>query len=392
MLPDSEPGAVGGAGVGAAPDVVVVGGGLVGTACAYELALDGLRVVVVDRRDPGRATDAGAGILSPETMGGLPEPFLDLADLAGAHYRTLIPALDDAGAPDTRYAVCGALRIAFREFDDEAFAVNQRESMRRHPDVLSEVDGDAARALYPPLGEIRGAFFNERGARVDGRELAAALEFAARALGVEWRHGSVDRVVAEGDRAVGLEVDDRALSCGAVVIAGGAWTPALAESFGLRCGVRPVRGQIVHLDLDADTAAWPVLQPIFSHYVVPWHDRRVALGATVEDVGFDARSTAAGLGQLFAEGLRVSPGLADATFREVRVGLRPVSDDDQPILGPLPDAPNVHVATGHGANGLLLGPVSGRLVADAIAGRQPALDLTAFSPSRLVPSRTPSPG
>jgi D-amino-acid dehydrogenase len=150
--------------------------------------------------------------------------------------------------------------------------------------------------------------------------------------------------------------------------------------------VRPVRGQIVHLDVDTDTSEWPVLQPIFSHYVVPWHDGRVALGATVEDIGFDARATAAGLRQLFSEGLRVSPGLADATFREVRVGLRPVSDDDLPILGPLPGATNVHVATGHGANGLLLGPVSGRLIADVIAGRQPGVDVTPFAPARLAPA------
>ena len=109
-------------------------------------------------------------------------------------------------------------------------------------------------------------------------------------------------------------------------------------------------------------------------------------GRLGEDVGFDARSTAAGLRQLFSEGLRVSPGLADATFREVRVGLRPVSDDDFPILGPLPDATTVHVATGHGANGLLLGPVSGRLVADAIAGRASAVDLTPFSPARIAPA------
>ena len=183
----------------------------------------------------------------------------------------------------------------------------------------------------------------------------ASIEFAARALGVDWRIGSVERIVLDGERTVAVEHADGVVACGTVVIAGGAWTPALADEFGLRCGVHPVRGQIVHLDVDADTSAWPVLQPIFSHYVVPWHDGRVALGATVEDVGFDARATAAGLGQLFSEGLRVSPGLADATFREVRVGLRPVSDDDLPILGPLPDAPNVHVATGHGANGLLLG-------------------------------------
>lgn len=368
-----------------APDVVVVGGGLVGASCAYELARAGLRVVVVDRRDPGRATDAGAGILSPETMGGMPAAFLDLADLAGDHYRALIPALAETGAPDPAYAVCGALRIAFRDFDDDAFAVNQRESMARHPDALRTVTDDEARELFPPLAETRGAFVNVRGARVDGRALVAAVEFAARGLGVDWCVDSVTRIGVERGRATAVRTErGDELACGAVVVAGGAWTPALAGAFGLRAGVRPVRGQIVHLDVDADTTRWPVLQPIFSHYVVPWADGRVALGATVEDAGFDARPTATGLRQLFAEGLRVSPGLADATFREVRVGLRPVSDDDLPILGPLPGAPNVHVATGHGANGLLLGPVSGRLVADLVTGRAPAVDVAQFSPERLA--------
>ena len=163
---------------------------------------------------------------------------------------------------------------------------------------------------------------NPRGARVDGRELVGALEHAARALGVAWRHEAAPPI--------------ETIAADAVVIAGGAWTPSVAAEFGLASGIRPVRGQIVHLQTDVDTSAWPVLQPILSHYVVPWSDGRVALGATHEDVGFDARATAGGLRQLFSEGLRVSPGLADATFLEVRVGLRPVSDDDLPLVGPLP--------------------------------------------------------
>jgi D-amino-acid dehydrogenase len=87
---------------------------------------------------------------------------------------------------------------------------------------------------------------------------------------------------------------------------------------------------------------------------------------------------------LLSEGLRLSPGLADATFLEVRVGVRPVSDDDLPVIGTLPGAENVYVASGHGANGLLLGPVTGRVVADAIAGREPTFDLTSFSPARFA--------
>jgi len=147
-----------------------------------------------------------------------------------------------------------------------------------------------------------------------------------------------------------------------------------------------MRGQILHLGVADDTAGWPVLQPILSHYVVPWADHRVALGATVEDVGFDPRVTAGGMRQLFSEGLRVSPGLADATLLEVRVGLRPMSDDDLPIIGALDGVEGVLVASGHGANGLLLGPFTGRIVADLVAGAAPPLELAPFSPMRLATS------
>lgn len=364
-------------------DVVVVGGGLVGAACAYELAGDGRTVAVVDRHDPGRATDAGAGILSPETMGGAPPPFLDLADLAGAHYRGLVPALADAGAPDPRYDRCGALRVAFREMEDGPFAANVEASFARHPDVLERVSTEDARRRFPPLGDVRAAFYNPVGARVDGRAMVAALEAAARTLGVDWHRDSVTSVVTGDDAVRVATASGAALACGAVVIAGGAWTTDLAAALGVRAGVRPVRGQIVHLSLPAETAAWPVLSPLLSHYVVPFRDGRLALGATVEDVGFDARATAAGMRQLLSEGLRSSPGLADASFLEVRVGLRPTSDDDLPVIGTLPGGPNVYVASGHGANGLLLGPVTGRLVADLVGGRPTAIDLAPFSPSRF---------
>jgi hypothetical protein len=101
-----------------------------------------------------------------------------------------------------------------------------------------------------------------------------------------------------------------------------------------------VRGQIIHLGVDAhDTGGWPIVQPVFGYYMVPWADARVAVGATVEDVGFATDVTAGGVYEVLRETLRVMPGLAGATLREVRVGLRPVSADDSPILGALPGVP-----------------------------------------------------
>jgi D-amino-acid dehydrogenase len=372
-------------------DVVVVGGGLVGAACAYELAGDATSVVVLDAHDRGRATDAGAGILSPETAlsASDEDAFLALGDLAGDHYRALVLALDDLGAPDPGYAVCGALRIAFREIDDPFYAENHALSFSRHGDVLVDLAPDDARVLFPPLADVRAAYLNPRGARVDGRAMCAALEHGARARGAQWRHGRAARVRVEHGRVTAVVTEDGDdVACATVVVAGGAWTPEIARSLDCTIAVRPQRGQIVHLRVggDVDTARWPVLQPVLSHYVVPWPEGRVVLGATMEDAGFDARPTVGGMRQLLSEGLRLAPGLAEATFLEVRVGLRPVSDDDLPVLGAVPGVDGAFVATGHGANGLLLGPVSARLVAQAVRGENPALDLAPFAPDRFTRS------
>ena len=169
------------------------------------------------------------------------------------------------------------------------------------------------------------------------------------------------------------------------MIAGGAWTRRFGEQLGVQLPVDPLRGQIAHLGVaEHDTGAWPIVQQVYGHYMVPWADHRVAVGATVEDAGFSDDVTAGGVNEIMREALRVMPGLASATLGEVRVGLRPTSIDDSPLLGPLPGIDNVFVATGHGASGLLLGPISGKLVADLIVGAPPTLDLDPFSPARFA--------
>jgi D-amino-acid dehydrogenase len=343
-------------------EVAVVGGGLVGTAAAYELGLRGVRTLLVDRADVGRATDAGAGILSPETTKRDDPNWVGLVRAAGEHYEQLLPRLDG----DTGWARCGILQLATRESDVPAW-----EWVAERAEGATEISAAEARAMVPVLGDVVRALHHPAAARVDGRSICAALRGAAVQHGVDVREESVD--------------DVRALPADVIVIAGGAWTGEVARQLGVTLPVGPLRGQIIHLGVgDHDTASWPIVQPVFGYYMVPWADARVAVGATVEDAGFAAEVTAGGVHEVLRETLRVLPGLASATLREVRVGLRPVSIDDTPILGALPGVSDVFVATGHGANGLLLGPVSGALVADAVCGREPALDLTPFSAARFA--------
>ena len=340
-------------------DVAVVGGGLVGTATAYELAHGGASVVLYDRGDVGRATDAGAGILSPETTERADPAWTALARAAGAHYDELIPQL----AGDTGWARCGILELATRDTD-----VPSWEALAARAVGAREVSPDDARVMVPALGPVVRALYHPGAARVDGRLLCAALRAN---FDGEIRDVGVDRVAD-------LDTD-------AIVIAGGAWSARFEEELGVRLPVTPLRGQIIHLGVAShDTSTWPIVQPVFGYYMVPWADARVAVGATVEDAGFAPEVTAGGVFEVLRETLRVLPGLAPATVREVRVGLRPVSVDDTPILGAVPRHPNVFVATGHGANGLLLGPVSGKLVADLVLGRAPSIDVAPFSARRFA--------
>lgn len=344
-------------------EVAVVGGGLVGTATAYELGARGVRTVLYDRADAGRATDAGAGILSPETTNRDDPNWVGLVRAAGAHYEQLIPKLGGG----TGWERCGILQLATRESDVSAW-----EWVAERATGATEITPEDARAMVPVLADVVRALHHPAAARVDGRLMCAALRRAAVAdHGVEVREESVD--------------DVRALPADAVVIAGGAWTAKVARQLDVKLPVGPLRGQIIHLGVAGhDTGSWPIVQPVYGYYMVPWADARVAVGATVEDVGFDADVTAGGVHDVLRETLRVLPGLASATMREVRVGLRPVSIDDSPILGALPGVPDVFVATGHGANGLLLGPVSGALVADLVIGREPTVDLAPFSAARFA--------
>jgi D-amino-acid dehydrogenase len=199
------------------------------------------------------------------------------------------------------------------------------------------------------------------------------------------------RILTAAGRVTGVETDTASLACGAVVVAGGAWSTQLLAPLGVRVPVRPLKGQIVHLDLDdTPTEAWPIVQPLLSHYLVAWPGGRVACGGTLEaNAGFDHRPTAAGLSELLRECLLNAPGLAAARPVEVRVGLRPASPDGHPIVGEAPGYTGLWVCTGHGTEGLLLGPYSGLLIARAAMGAPADAALSHLGPGRFA--RTPLP-
>jgi len=365
--------------------IIVVGAGILGASAAYHLARNGAEVVIVDQAHDGRATAAGAGIVCPWASGVEDPVFYQLYADSGRYYADLVPALSALGETDLGFRRPGALIVSRDTTELAAIETVLRRRAAAAPEAgsITRLSPAETQALFPPLHPDFASVRVGGGARVDGRRLSAALLRAALHHGARMHHGQA-ALRATGDRVAGVLVNDTWIDADTVVVAAGAWAPALLAPLGIALSVEPQRGQILHLHLPAqDTKDWPVILPPGSHYLLAFDDSRVVAGATRESgAGFDNRVTAAGQAELLEQALSVAPGLGMATIIETRVGFRPVGQDVRPLLGRVSAMRGLFIGNGLGAAGLTIGPYAGRLLADAALGRTPPLDLTPFDPCR----------
>lgn len=366
--------------------LVVVGSGIVGSACAYAASVLGADVILIDSDRTGRATSAGAGIISPWASAVDDPEWNTLACSAARAYPALVGALAEEGETALGYRQVGALMLT--DSAERQREISQRLVARqaRWPEMgeVSLLDPGQARGLFPPLRPDAWAVHISGAARVDGRLISAALRRAAGRNGATVLPGDAALRCAHG-AVEGVTVADQFLAADAVVAATGAWTDAFVEPAGLTLGVTAQRGQIVHIGLGmTDTSRWPAILPSGTgHYMVAFDDSRVVAGATRETgSGFDYRITPGGLAEVLHEALAVAPGLASGTYLETRIGFRPMGPDIRPLLGTVPGIDGLTVATGLGASGLTMGPYVGELAARVALGTSLSLDLSPFSPVR----------
>jgi len=368
---------------------VVIGGGVVGASAAFHLARAGVETILVDRRDAGHATGAGAGIISPGTSTRPLPAFFPFAKDAVTHYPDLIGMLAEIGQTTTRYEVVGELILAKtdEEFANLAalkalYAERRAGGMPNLGDV-SDVDEATAKEMFPALGDIHGALHVPEAARVDGDFLRNALVAGARHYGAEIRYGPAALKLDHG-RVTGVDLDQDSIEADGVVIATGAWTNPLLAPVGFSVAVEPQRGQILHIDMgETDTSRWPILGGTGEQYMLTFGPNRVVSGATRETgSGFDVRLTVGGLHSVFNHAMRVAPGVAQGTVKEIRIGLRPLSADGLPYIGRIPGHDELVLATGHGPSGLQLGPYSGLIAAQLLLGEPVRSDLTPFAVDR----------
>jgi glycine oxidase len=368
------------------PDrIIVVGAGIVGCAIAYELARRGASVQIVEGRAAGMgATQAAAGILAPHVEGGSSPDLFTLLVRSLNMFDDFIARVQADSGITVLYRRTGTLQTAVSDAGMLELAHTASRLDAQHV-VHRLLDAQTVRAEEPHLSHgVLGALVVPEHGFVAARELMQALTEAARHHGAQVIEGSRVRRITSRSGAVAVEVEtDRGpLTGSAVVLAAGSWSGQI-EIGGVtaRLPVRPIRGQLLRL-----TWQGPAFRRVIWSdrcYVVPWDDGTLLVGATMEDAGFDERTTVAGVRDLLEAACEIIPGVGTAAFLGASAGLRPASDDLLPIIGASGIIHNLMYATAHYRNGILLAPLTAALVADAMLDNRVDPMLAAVSPQRF---------
>ena len=356
---------------------------MIGLSIAWRAAARGLRVVVLERDEPGGgASWVAAVMLAPVTEATLIEQDVLRLGLASAEaYPAFIAELQSASGADVGYLPWGMLMVARDR--DEAEALERELEMRRGLGLsVARLRPSEARALEPALAPgVRLALEVGGDHAVDPRKLTAALLRAVGKAGVEVRTGTpVAEVLDGGVRLTRGEV----VPADQVVIAAGSWSNAIdGVPEHARVPIHPVKGQILRLHDPAGAGLVSRVLRMSSGYLVPRGDGRYVLGATMEERGFDTTVTAGAVFEILRDASEVIPGVKEFVIDEIIAGLRPATADNTPALGPSA-VPRLHWAVGHYRNGILLAPITAEIVLAGLLGEELPEIAAPFTPQRFA--------
>ena len=364
------------------PDVIVIGGGVAGCGIAWRLAQRGLRVLILERDEPGRgATWAAAGMLTPVGETSHDDAFAAIGEEALRRWAGFADELSAAGAGTVGLRRSGRMQIATNTAAAERLRRLASSPAGKRAQAVW-LDPAAARSLEPALSsDIVGAVIFPADASADPRALVQTLTHAAVDAGAFLRIAEVQSIRRDAEGACGVQLrDGSVISSRRIVVAAGAWA---AHIGGLPSPlpVRPIRGEMFAVRV----TGFEVQHIVWGEgcYVVPRTDGRVLVGATVDDVGFSPGPTPAGLAALSHAAERLCPRLSTQAILEAWAGYRPGTPDGLPILGADPRMPGLFHASGLYRNGILLAPVIADEIARAVAGEDMTIDIASFGPSRL---------
>ena len=371
-------------------DVAIIGGGIIGASIAFELAEEKLSSIVLDSQQPGReASWAAAGMLSPAPHVPEDAPLVPLANESLRLYPEFVARIEQASNLATDFECNGSLEIFFAENGE-----SERDQILKENRGLriacEPVSMDRARQLEPCLSaNASAAIWLPEEATVDPRLLMEALLTAARRQGVEIRSNSrVTGLTIEGDRCHGVVVGGEKITAKHVVVSAGCFCGIIAkekqdgsEILARWVPTHPVRGQMLALQ-PVGVKLRKVLRSK-GRYLVPRRDGRIVAGSTIEYAGFEKQENPSAIRDILDSAVQLVPELAGVEVVETWTGLRPGTPDGLPILGPT-EVEGLLIATGHYRNGILLAPVTAKLIREWIMRGKTGFDTDRFSPMRFT--------
>ncbi len=362
-----------------APDVLVVGGGIIGAACARALAVAGAEVEVIDDSRAGAATPASAGLLAPTVEAKREDPLLGIRVRGRDMYAELAPELHDETGIDPGLWTEGILRVAFTEADvakGKADIAWQRQAGMHTdwvppPELRDRAPGISTKALGALLAPEDGA--------IDPPALWKSLLASCEQRAVSTVKGTAKSILIEDSKAVGVRTDSGTRRGGAVLVAAGCWSGRLS-GLPRPMSVEPIRGQMISVSWPAEEPPAIVVGP--EGYLLKREDNLIA-GATFEHAGFNTRVTKDGRSQMLDMASQLYPVLTYAKAQHAWAGLRPGTPDGRPIIGADPEIEGLWYATGHGRSGILLASVTADIVARLYNDQSVEHSLTDVSPARF---------
>lgn len=373
-------------------DIAIIGGGVIGLAIARALALRGVRDIQLIERGSlgGESSFAAAGMLAPQAEADLADDFFHFCCQSRDMYPEFARSLHDETGIDIELDTTGTLYLAFTA-EDERELRHRYEWQTTAGLSVEWLDRETTRLFEPHISEnVRAALRFPRDIQVENRRLVSALAVSNEQLGVTIDKGTtVNSLRLNGRGLDGIETSRGFVATENLVIAGGAWTSQIeiTGNYGTsdkavpRVRIEPVRGQMLCFESNPRLCSHVIYSP--RGYVVPRRDGRLLAGSTTEHVGFDKRVTADGVHQIMSAAREISSDVGPLTLSDSWSGLRPRAADGLPVLGPCAEIDGLFYATGHYRNGILLTPITGELIAEAIVNKTISAPLRLYSPDRF---------